>query len=367
MWHACDQPGCEYKAKQASDLRRHKASAHDVGVVWHACDQPGCEYKAKRAGDLNVHKAFMHEIGVVWHACDQPGCEYKAKQAGDIGRHKAHAHDIGVVWHACDHPGCEYKAKQACTLKQHKADAHDVGVVWHACDADPDKCDYQCKQLSRLYEHIKRRHARVYAQRKKEQEERVRRALLDAGWQEWRRAETMPPVGFFRREKRIDFKCAKLESRDTWCSIDFVLGVPNGFVFLEVDENQHKYGYGDHLSCDMKRMASVMESLAVETNYNLPCLYWLRYNPNAWRVGSALRTVPKVEREARLVAWLERFACDKDAPFGIGYAFYDCEAEDEDGDPGMLDVLGNEEYNKEYAKAVDNLMGLDVGETGDAE
>ena len=145
------------------------------------------------------------------------------------------------------------------------------------------------------------------------------------------------------------------------------LGVPNGFVFLEVDENQHKYGYGDHLSCDMKRMASVMESLAVETNYNLPCLYWLRYNPNAWRVGSALRTVPKVEREARLVAWLERFACDKDAPFGIGYAFYDCEAEDEDGDPGMLDVLGNEEYNKEYAKAVDNLMGLDVGETGDAE
>ena len=366
VWLYCGQPDCKFKTKFASTIKGHDASIHNIDVVWIYCDHPNCEFKTKEAGNLKKHKSSIHNIDVVWHYCDQPGCKCRFKKAYDIKRHKAFVHDVDVVWHYCDQPGCEFKTKQSTNLKQHKADVHDIDVAWYKCDADPDKCTFQCKQSCNLYSHIRSCHARVYAQRKKEQEERVRRALLDAGWQEHRLAETMPPVGFFRREKRIDFKCAKLESRDTWANIDFVLGVPNGFVFLEVDENQHKYGYGDHLSCDMKRMACVMESLAVETDYNLPCLYWLRYNPDAWRVGGALRTVRKVEREARLVAWLERFACV--ASFGIGYAFYNCEAEDEgSGDPGVLDVLGNDEYNKEYAEVVDNLMGLEVGETGDAE
>ena len=200
---------------------------------------------------------------------------------------------------------CDYTTKSKQCLSQHAMLSHDVGLVWHACDAAPGECDFQAKTVYRLQDHIRRMHARVYAQRRKEQEERVRRALLDAGWQEHRLAEAMPPVGFFRREKRVDFRCAKLESRDTYARIDFVLGVPNGFVFLEVDENQHRYGYGAELSCDMKRMACVMESLAVETNYDTPPIYWLRYNPHAWRVGGVLRRVPKADREARLVAWLE--------------------------------------------------------------
>ena len=417
----CGVEGCNKQLGSLTWLARHRADVHPMTTdEIYACRFEGCTRTFVAPGRRNAHESQIHlkekrfgcrvegcnEIfvyrttrdaherkhrGYKSHKCTVTGCEKLFADASTLRRHmdshsqtqvqcsicNARVRPLSLLQHMKlqhreDTPVlncalCDYTTKRKQCLSQHMMLSHDVGLVWNACDAAPGECDFQAKTIYRLYDHIKRRHARVYAQRKKEQEERVRRALLDAGWQEWRRAETMPPVGFFRREKRIDFKCAKLESRDTWCSIDFVLGVPNGFVFLEVDENQHKYGYGDHLSCDMKRMANVMESLAVETNYNLPCLYWLRYNPNAWRVGGALRTVPKVEREARLVAWLERFACDKDAPFGIGYAFYDCEAEDEDGDPGMLDVLGNEEYNKEYAKAVDNLMGLDVGGTGDAE
>ena len=75
---------CGYETKFTFSLKRHKASAHDIGVVWHACDHPGCEYKAKQASDLRRHKASAHDIGGVWHACDQPGCEYKAKQASDL-------------------------------------------------------------------------------------------------------------------------------------------------------------------------------------------------------------------------------------------------------------------------------------------
>ena len=349
VWQACDQPDCAYKSKHARDLKRHKAFKHNIGVVWHACDQ--CEVKSKHAGDLKRHKAFKHGIGVTWHACDQ--CEVKSKHASHLKRHKASRHGIGVVWHACDQLKCEVKTKRAEDLKQHKADVHDIGVVWHECDAAPGKCEYKAKQSSRLHDHVKRCHARVYAQRKCEQEERVRRALLDAGWQEWHLSETMPPVGYFRREKRIDFKCAELDTEGKNARIDFVLGVPNGYVFLEVDEHQHQYGYDASISCDMKRMSHVTESLFVETGGNPPWIYWLRYNPHAWRVGGALQSVPKAEREARLVAWLEGFECV--APLGIGYAFYDCEAE-EDG--GALAVLDNGEYHPCYAEVVDNLLDL---------
>jgi len=246
---------------------------------------------------------------------------------------------------------CDYTTKSKQCLSQHAMLSHDVGLVWHACDAAPGECDFQAKTVYRLQDHIRRMHARVYAQRKKQQEERVRRVLLDAGWQEWRLAEAMPPVGYFRREKRIDFKCADLNTGGKFASIDFVLGVPNGFVFLEVDEQQHKYGYDGLVSCDMKRMSHVMESLAVETDCNLPCIYWLRYNPHAWHVDGALRKMPKVEREARLVAWLEAF--EGAAPLRVGYAFYDC-------DGGALDVLDNPEYNPEFKEVVDNLMDLEL-------
>lgn len=355
VYHTCDL--CDFKAKTVANLKAHKASKHGIDVVWHACNQPGCDFKAKQASSLKVHKANKHDIGVVWYACDEHGCDFKAKGFNSsLKSHKANIHGIDVVWHACDQSNCEYKGKHAGGLKQHKVNVHDIGVVWHLCDANPVNCDYKCKQSDNLQKHIRSVHARVYAQRKKAQEERVRSALLAAGWKEYTLAETMPPVGFFRREKRIDFKCAKLESRTTWCRIDFVLGVPNGYIFLEVDEDQHKFGYGDELSCDMKRMACVMESLAVETEYNLPNLYWLRYNPNAWRVDGDLCIISKVEREARLVAWLSSFECVNQ--FGIGYAFYDCEAADEDGAPGRLCVLENTEYNPQYASAVENLAGM---------
>ena len=350
---ACDQPGCAKKCKGQQGLTNHKMWAHNMTVDF-TCDL--CNYKCKGAVHIKQHKANIHYVDVVWFRCDESDCDFKAKDKGHLTRHKANRHDIGVVWFRCDGSDCNYQAKQAGDLKTHKANMHDVDTIWHTCDADPTKCTYQSKHSSNLYAHIRRVHARVYAQRKKAQEERVRSALLAAGWKEYTLAETMPPVGFFRREKRIDFKCAKLESRTTWCRIDFVLGVPNGYIFLEVDEGQHKFGYGDELSCDMKRMACVMESLAVETEYNLPNLYWLRYNPNAWRVDGNLCSIPKVEREARLVAWLSSFECVNQ--FGIGYAFYDCEAADEDGAPGRLCVLENTEYNPQYASAVENLAGM---------
>jgi len=256
---------------------------------------------------------------------------------------------------------CTEECATKSSLKVHLMRRHDIGVVWHSCTVAEDSCQKKFKTAGELQQHIQRKHARVYAQRKQEQEERVRQALLGAGWQEHTLAESMPPVGFFRREKRIDFNCAKkaqpgaLETSGQYARIDFVLGVKGGgYVFLEVDEHQHRFGYdNESLSCDIKRMAAVMESLAIETNFDLPNVYWLRFNPHAHRANGALVSVPKAEREARLVAWLARFECT--APLGIGYAFYDYDDAD-----GGLEVLGHPEYAPQYAALADNLAALDA-------
>ncbi|KAJ1640553.1 hypothetical protein T492DRAFT_583912, partial [Pavlovales sp. CCMP2436] len=52
--HACDEPGCEYRATQASDRERHKRT--HSGERPYACDEPGCGYRAAEAGHLTSHK-----------------------------------------------------------------------------------------------------------------------------------------------------------------------------------------------------------------------------------------------------------------------------------------------------------------------
>ena len=84
----CDQDGCNYKSKLKSNLKKHKANVHDIGVTWFYCDQDNCNYKCKRKSDLKQHKKNIHDIGVTWFHCDQDGCNYKCKQKGDLKKHK---------------------------------------------------------------------------------------------------------------------------------------------------------------------------------------------------------------------------------------------------------------------------------------
>ena len=40
----CGEEGCEYKAKQVSTLKEHKANVHDIDVTYFLCDVDGCLY-----------------------------------------------------------------------------------------------------------------------------------------------------------------------------------------------------------------------------------------------------------------------------------------------------------------------------------
>lgn len=337
VWHQCKL--CNFKTKRIWDLKKHEASLHDIDVCWYDCDQ--CDYKAKSKGHVQVHKARAHGIGLVWHTCDV--CGHLAKSAQELKTHRAHMHEIGVVWHKCDL--CEYKAKRAEHLKRHVADVHDINVTWTQCDL----CDYKTKDKSRLQRHMSRNHNSEYIARKRQQEERVRKALIASGYEEWTHTEALPPIGMFKREKKIDFVCANIDSGAKFAKIDFWISTPTGHVLLEVDENQHKCGYDAELSCDMKRMSHVLESIAIEFGCSgaAPNVFWLRYNPHAWRIDGELQKVPKISREDGLMKWLSNFKLE--VPLKIGYACYDSK-------DGVLDVLTNPNFNSHYAQVTEIVL-----------
>ncbi len=108
----------------------------------------------------------------------------------------------------------------------------------------------------------------------------------------------MPPPKAFKREKRINSRC--VDAQGTWCRIDLVLGMDTGYVFLEVDEYQHRFGYDAMLSCDMKRMAKVMASLTNEAGTIMPNVSWLPLQST--RVARRRRGALGVQSRARGVA-----------------------------------------------------------------
>ncbi|GMH95276.1 hypothetical protein TrVE_jg811 [Triparma verrucosa] len=56
----CGISRCQYRGS-SSHMKMHKASKHGIDVVWFSCDQDGCDYKAKQAGDLKKHKQNVHD------------------------------------------------------------------------------------------------------------------------------------------------------------------------------------------------------------------------------------------------------------------------------------------------------------------
>ena len=286
---------CGFRAKHKGTVTRHLADRHNIGVIWHPCTVSGCGFRAKQKPHLTRHLADRHGVGVVWHACT--GCDFRAKRKEHLTAHLADRHGVGVTWHVCTL--CNFRTKHKEGVQRHLADRHDVGVTWHACTVPG--CDFRAKRKEHLTGHVKTRHFQVYCQRKKIQEERVRAALLAAGWVEWHSGDTLPPSKHFKREHRIDFECAQASVDRSFCRIDFVLGCEGGgYAFLEVDEHQHRFA-GDGIACDAKRMANVHASLTLEGVMDVP-IAWVRYNPHDFRVDGVLQRLPKVEREARLCA-----------------------------------------------------------------
>ena len=67
-------------------------SNHDIDVSYYLCDEKGCDYKAKKASHVERHKAGIHGIDVIHYLCLEKGCEYRTKQGSDLKSHIARIH-----------------------------------------------------------------------------------------------------------------------------------------------------------------------------------------------------------------------------------------------------------------------------------
>lgn len=321
---ACDHPGCDKKFSQLSNLASHKKRAH-LKLKPFACDFEECEYKCFSSQELEAHKRGIH-TGETPFVCDVPGCPYKSSQASHLTAHKRR-HD-GIKSHIC--AACGDAFVEACDLVVHYR--KHSGSKPYSCDvcgrtfaqsahlgyhkllhtgAKPWACDFEgcgmaCTTSGNLKAHKDRMHSPEGQARQKKQEQRIARALDIAG---------IP----YKREHHIDFVCVG-DVDGSYARIDFVIIMDGRIIFLEVDEGQHKFGYGS-AACDMKRMAKIIESLTLGGN-TLPIVF-LRYNPNAFTIDGLHAKLKKVQREAALVALLRNTEAFPNAMLTVQYMYYD--------------------------------------------
>jgi hypothetical protein len=162
--------------------------------------------------------------------------------------------------------------------------------------------------------------------RQKRQELRIERAIIASGYQKVGLGDASPPAGCFSREHRVNFSC--IDDSLTWATIDFVITLPNGqLLLLEVDENQHRFGYGE-AGCDMRRIARVKESLTL--GGLIAGMHVVRYNPQGFKVNGKTVSTLKNTREARLIEVLNEFSQSNlaDGELRVWYMYYDLASAD---------------------------------------
>ena len=110
-----------------------------------------------------------------------------------------------------------------------------------------------------------------------------------------------------------------------------------GFIFLEVDEHQHN---GYPISCDVSRMAKIIESLAIDGN-KVP-IRFIRYNPHCFSINKIKQKINQTQRHEKLIQTIR--TVEFNVPFSVMYLFYDMR----NGKPCIFDDYEYTETFKQF-------------------
>jgi uncharacterized C2H2 Zn-finger protein len=363
MPHACGR--CDQTFATNQTLARHVNAVHD-GLKPHACKQCGKAFSQK--GSLATHVTRVHST-IRPHPCRE--CDMAFVTSCDLDRHITAVHDklkpyacgmcdaafptrgnltlhvaavhSGLKPYPC--PQCGESFSQKTNRDRHVAAVHD-GARPYACT----DCDAAFAQKGNLAAHVAAWHTMGAVIRRKKEELRVQDSLEAGGFVYSAIPGDSTPLSMhFNREHTITFKCMG----GTWARIDFVVTLHNGsIVLLEVDEKQHRFGYGE-VSCDMRRMGRVIESLRV--GGYIGGIRFLRYNCDAFKVDGKLVKVPKNVREAALLGVLHTWGAEPpldDGMVTISYCYYD-RKHAASTQPLVVD---DPDYHATYAAVVEALL-----------
>ncbi|CAZ69511.1 Putative C2H2-type Zinc finger protein [Emiliania huxleyi virus 99B1] len=349
--YKCDVLDCNAAFAKSCDLTTHKRT--HTGEKPYKCDMLNCNAAFSDQSNLKKHK-IIH-MGEKPYKCDFLNCNAAFSQLWNLVTHKR-TH-TGEKPYKCEFLNCNAAFAKSCDLKRH-ARIH-TGEKPYACDicgsafADPsgyrvhknrclgikpyacDICDYASAAKSDLNDHVRVRHNDQYIARRKIQEEKVNKLLTESGYvQLYNLGDALPPPGNYKREHKINFDCGSNNKQSSHCFIDFIINSNGTYIFLEVDENQHRFGYDAMLSCDCKRMTDV-QATVIQSDDRIPPIYWLRYNPQAWHCNEETIRVPTEVRQRFLMERINEVQPSES--IRIEYMFYDI-VDDE------LEVITNEEY-----------------------